>query len=175
MLCTQIWKLLPNAEPVKEMLQRKIREEGLRTHLFAHSNMYKTLSASKLAETFRLPLSTVHSIVSKMMVNEELHASWDQPTGCIVMNCDEPTRLQLLALQLAEKAALIVENDKFDQLTGSYGFTADNQKTGNRDQREWQGRMKRFVRPHSFLFLFFHILYFLILIFHVCVCVNLFQ
>ena len=67
--------------------------------------------------------------MSKMMINEELHASWDQPTNCVVMNQVEPSRLQSLALQFAEKANTFVENNEklLDFRTGGYGFKYDKE------------------------------------------------
>eukprot|EP00953_Heterococcus_sp_UTEX-ZZ885_P018459 10310-Heterococcus_DN1.PRE.1 len=44
-----------------------------------------------------------HSIISKMMINQELCGSWDQPTETIVLQKVEPSRLQMLALQFANK------------------------------------------------------------------------
>jgi hypothetical protein len=38
-----------------------------------------------------------------MMISEELSASWDQPTGTIIFNKVQPTKLQQLALQFADK------------------------------------------------------------------------
>lgn len=51
----------------------------------------------------------VHSIVSKMMMEEQLSGRWDQPTRTIVMHSTRATRVQSLALTLAEKTANLVD------------------------------------------------------------------
>jgi hypothetical protein len=50
----------------------------------------------------------VYSIVSKMMIAEELHGSWDQPTRTIVMHSIEASKVQSLAGQFADKATVSV-------------------------------------------------------------------
>ena len=54
----------------------------------------------------------MHAIVAKMIINEELMASMDEPTECMVMHRTEPSRLQSLSLQLADKLAQLVENNE---------------------------------------------------------------
>lgn len=134
----KIWKLVLNQDEVLGMLHCKIQEEGLRTFLFTYSPYYDSLSLDQLCTSFQLERNVVHSIMSKMMINEELHASWDQPTNCVVMNQVEPSRLQSLALQFAEKANTFVENNEklLDFRTGGYGFKYDKEK---RD-RPWEDR-----------------------------------
>lgn len=58
---------------------------------------------------FEMPEKKVYSIVSKMMIAEELHGSWDQPTRTIVMHSLEATKVQSLAAQFADKATIMVE------------------------------------------------------------------
>lgn len=98
------------------MLRDKIKEESLRTYLFAYSGFYESLSLPTLryclvfhfcvlispcSEMFELSEQRVHSIVSKMIISEELQASHDQPSRTIVIHKDEPTPLQSLALQVS--------------------------------------------------------------------------
>ena len=52
-------------------------------------------------------MNSVHAVVSKMIINEELMASLDQPTQCIIMHRSEPSRLQSIALQLSDKVCVI--------------------------------------------------------------------
>eukprot|EP00063_Salmo_salar_P039924 XP_014014759.1 PREDICTED: eukaryotic translation initiation factor 3 subunit C isoform X4 [Salmo salar] len=142
---SKVWDLFPETQCVREMLVRKIQEESLRTYLFTYSSVYDSISMATLKEMFELELPMVHSIISKMIINEELMASLDQPTQTVVMHRTEPTSLQNMALQLAEKLGGLVENNErvFDLKQGVYGgyFNRDQkgyqQKQGgyNRDQR----------------------------------------
>lgn len=54
------------------MLTRLIREEALRTYLFTYSHVYDSISIPAMATMFELDQSQAHSIISKMIINEEL-------------------------------------------------------------------------------------------------------
>jgi translation initiation factor 3 subunit C len=137
----EVWKLVPGEgaeEEIKAMLVENIKLEALRTYLFAYSAQYDSLSLSQLCGMFEMTKNEVHSVASKMMINRELYASWDQPTETIVMQKVEPTSLQVMALQFAEKAASLVEANErlLDAQTGAYGYKDDHWKgDGNRGYR----------------------------------------
>jgi hypothetical protein len=61
---------------VKELLLRKIKEECLRTYLFTYSHVYDSISLPKLASMYSLEYSQVHSIVAKMIINQEFMVSY---------------------------------------------------------------------------------------------------
>jgi len=71
-LCLQVWDLFFDANSVRDMIKHKIQEESLRTYLFSYSSIYDSLSLDILASMFELEKATVHSIVSKMIISEEL-------------------------------------------------------------------------------------------------------
>lgn len=104
----QVWDLMVGADNVRAMLGRLIREESLRTYLFTYAHVYASLSLRSLADMFELPRQRVHSLVSKMIINEELLASLDDPSECAILHRSEPTRMQALALQLADKVSFLV-------------------------------------------------------------------
>ena len=76
------------------------------------SILFSTIFYPVLAELFELEVNNVNALVSKMIINEELMASMDQPTQCIVMHKSEPSRLQSIALQLSDKVSQLVENNE---------------------------------------------------------------
>merc|ERR1711939_689827 len=74
-----------------------------------------------------------HSIVSKMMINKELCASWDQPTKTIVLHQVEPSKLQTLALEFANKIGDFVELNEMilDSRIGESGGDGSLQNQNN--------------------------------------------
>lgn len=72
----KVWELFYQADAVRTMLTRLIREESLRTYLFTYSHVYDSISMETLASMFELAKPIVHSIISKMIINEELMVSY---------------------------------------------------------------------------------------------------
>ncbi|KAI0823390.1 eukaryotic translation initiation factor 3 subunit 8 [Trametes gibbosa] len=143
----KIWSLMPECTAVKEMLAKRIQEEGLRTYLFTYAPHYNTLALALLARTFSLPLRAVTSLVSKMIWSEELAASLDQAAGVVVFNRVEFTRTQQLAQTLADKVnALVEQNEKaLDQKLGISSSWNDRGDGGKGDKRgeQTQERSRR--------------------------------
>ncbi|CAM9978269.1 unnamed protein product, partial [Discosporangium mesarthrocarpum] len=101
-----VWNLIPGegaGDKVKAMVKEKIQVEALRTYLFTYSPYYEALSLPTLCEMFALEKRRAHSIISKMMLNQELYGSWDQPTETVVLRKEDPNTLQMLALKFADK------------------------------------------------------------------------
>ena len=108
---TKVWSLFKQGD-VRPTLIRKIQEETMRTYLFTFSKVYDSFSVRRLSQMFQLELRDVHSIVSKMIIREELMASLDEPTQSVVMHRTEPSRLQSYSLQLADRLLSLVENNE---------------------------------------------------------------
>jgi len=134
-LSLDVWNLIPGegqSSKVKIMLKEKMQIEALRTYLFTYSSCYDSLSLPQLCAMFDIPQRKAHSIVSKMLINQEISGAWDQPTNSIILYRVEPTKLQSLALQYAEKAAVLVESNErlLDAKTGNYSHRDDKWSGG---------------------------------------------
>jgi len=109
----KLWSHVNPGDPdagaiVKTMIKEKIQAEGLRTYLFAHASIYDAFHLDQLVDMFGLPPKKVHSIISKMMIDEKITASWDESSCFVLMRHTEPTPLQRLASQLADRASQAV-------------------------------------------------------------------
>jgi len=137
----KVWDLFHQAEKVREMISQKIQEEALRTYLFTYSSYYDSLSVARLAEMFELDQSVVHSILCKMIINEELMASLDEPTQSVILHRTEPSRIQAMSLQLSDKISNIVEQTErlLDLKQGSYFSRNLGQQGGGRDSNYQKG------------------------------------
>lgn len=49
----------------------------------------------------------MHCIAAKMIHHRELYGSLDEPTQCIIMRKEEPSSLQLMALNFVDKVCWI--------------------------------------------------------------------
>merc|ERR1719322_1335955 len=137
----KVWDLFYESEKVRTMLTRKIQEESLRTYLFTYSKVYDSISVATLAEMFELDKGEVHAIVSKMIISEELMASLDEPTECMVMHRTEPSRLQSLSLQLSDKIAQMVDNnERLLEFRGYQGGGGGGWRGRDRGGGGWGGR-----------------------------------
>ncbi|RLN48774.1 hypothetical protein BBJ29_008918 [Phytophthora kernoviae] len=141
-----VWDLFPGANVsrhVKSMVQHKIQVEALRTYLLAFSEEYDSVSLARLMEMFELDDKTVHSVVSKMMINEELHGAWDQSSQAIVLYKTERSTLQTLAVQYSDKLSQIVENNErmMDLRSGTGKEEWGNRRGGGDGRRGGGGRI----------------------------------
>lgn len=143
---TKVWDLFYEADRVRDMLVKFIKEESLRTYLFTYSSVYGSISVPYLSEMYDLPKLKVHSIISKMIINEELMASLDDPTETVVMHRSEPSRLQALSMQLADKITNLVDANErifeakqpnfFQRNQGGYNRNDRNQNQGRNDRNQ---------------------------------------
>ncbi|CAF1668714.1 unnamed protein product [Adineta ricciae] len=120
------------------MLIDKIKEESLRTYLFTYATVYDAISMPTLADMFELPVKQVYGIVSKMIINEELMASLEEPNQTVIMHHTDPSRTQALSLQLVEKIFQLYEqNEKIVNLRGGEPnfYSRPNQQAQQGQQR----------------------------------------
>merc|ERR1712216_1108238 len=128
----KFWGLICSANPeegaeIKEMIKNKLKTEALRTYLFAYASIYDAFHLDQLVDMFELPArgrGSVHAIVSKMMIKEEITAFWDESSNYVLMQHSEPSPLRRLALNLADRSANAVDQNErlITQKTGDFGL-----------------------------------------------------
>uniref|UniRef100_A0A6Q2YWB5 Eukaryotic translation initiation factor 3 subunit C n=1 Tax=Esox lucius TaxID=8010 RepID=A0A6Q2YWB5_ESOLU len=113
---SKVWDLFPETQCVREML--------VSCQCLNFSKKYNCL------------VNVVMTV--KWLIKRSLFASLDQPTQTVVMHRTEPTSLQNMALQLAEKLGGLVENNErvFDLKQGVYGGYFNRDQKGGYQQKQ---------------------------------------
>ncbi|KAF8772285.1 hypothetical protein HU200_005926 [Digitaria exilis] len=148
----EIWNLWRSREHVLDMLKVKVKEAALKTYLVSYSSCYGSLSLGQLSVMFDLTESHIHSIVSMMMMQEELQERWDQPTRSIIFQNAEQTRLQRLLSQIADNLSVIVERNEMAYSGKSLVEEAPRHRAENQDPSKmgsWQGNLVSSQAKHS--------------------------
>ena len=153
------WRLIRGEEKVKAMLTEQIKLVGLRTYLFTFSQYYATVQLGELAVKYQLEESKVHATISKMILRLQITAAWDQPQQCICVEQISTTKLQFLALQMADKCTTLVEYNEGRQTEKERLGKDDRYPLGgyhNRRNRlggKWENRGKYVIIYYCLLFL----------------------
>lgn len=124
-------------QKLKDMIKERVQTEALRTYLFAYASIYDAFHLDQLVGMFGLNPKLTHSIVSKMMIREEITAFWDESSKYVLVQHSDPSPLQRLALTLADRGQQAVENNErlVDQKSGGYGLRKnEGQQQGRWDQ-----------------------------------------
>ena len=124
------WKLIPahTSAALHATLEELVKQEALRTMLFAHAAFFESIRLCDLVAAYEMPDEKVRSLVSRMILTGELPASIDQPSGTLVPLRQEQSELQVLSRQLAEKTRAFVDSSEriLDTRTGCYGLSKND-------------------------------------------------
>ncbi|KAL0866270.1 hypothetical protein Bca101_045388 [Brassica carinata] len=113
---------------------------ALRTYLLIYSASYESMGLHHLAVMFDLSENQVHIFMNKMMIAEELHANWDQPTRCIVFHDVQHNRFQTFSFQLTEKLDVLAESKERLWRLGPVVAGLDLSKRRRDINQEYAGR-----------------------------------
>lgn len=113
MTAIKIWNLFPEHSRIKTMLEVKIKEEALRTYLFTYAPHYDSMSLDQLMSMFTISSTAITSLISKMIISEELYASLDQSTNTLtITKGTQVSRLEYLAAVYSDKLSSLVEQNE---------------------------------------------------------------
>jgi translation initiation factor 3 subunit C len=97
---------------VQSLLYQRIKEEALRTYLLTYSAHFMHIQHEHLASMFELDKAVVQRVASSLMVNESLHASWDEPAGLLVIEQKLTNKLQKMAINFTDKALVFLDQNE---------------------------------------------------------------
>ena len=132
----KMWQLIPFAARVQQELLGALKKAALKVYLLTRGYRYKTIGLDRLVAMFELEESKITSIVNQMITREDLEASWDQISQCIVIQSSKPNDLQEASVLLSDKLASLVElNERIIELRTGPIFGSKEQQQVSRSRR----------------------------------------
>ena len=77
-----------------------------------------------VSQTFEMEKGSARRTVSRMIFNKEISGAWEhEPSETLVLHKVDPSSLQIITQQVAEKVAMLVESNErmLDPLVNVYG------------------------------------------------------
>ncbi|EEA06126.1 eukaryotic translation initiation factor 3 subunit 8 family protein [Cryptosporidium muris RN66] len=105
-----IWDYnIADRDKIEETLKINIKQEALRTYIFTYGHLYDSFSVKNLSDMFGLSRDIIHSLLSKMMLKNELLALWDQSGDFVLLNHKHTSKVQSDAMILSDKLQQFME------------------------------------------------------------------
>lgn len=149
----KVWDfLLSHKEKVKEMLavyvaffsetitfvNSAIQEESLRTYIFTYAPHYECLGIDTLGSMFSLSNSRVKTLISKMISQDHLVATFDANDEFILLDSSSTTantRLEYLLNYFADKSSVFA--DANDKLVEAKNLASGDSRKGNTGKKHF--------------------------------------
>lgn len=113
LLTANFWsKLSQDPVAAQKHLLDKVKEQAFKCYIFVYQNNYDSVDIDHLSNKFAITKDYIHSFVSKLVFNQELKAYLDTDSNCLMFERDGNTRMEQLALQLADKVSNFLANNE---------------------------------------------------------------
>ncbi len=121
-----------------------IQEETLKTYLFSNSSLYDSMGVAEMAGMFGIESTIVVSLISKLIIHEEISASFDKESKILRFDRsgksgEEVSRLNHLASTYADKINTLVDNNEKMLEARATALGLQQQQQGNEGYRGGRG------------------------------------
>eukprot|EP01055_Gregarina_sp_Pseudo9_P004389 Gregarina_sp_Pseudo_9__4388@NODE_454_length_2805_cov_6_999277_g430_i0_p1_GENE_NODE_454_length_2805_cov_6_999277_g430_i0NODE_454_length_2805_cov_6_999277_g430_i0_p1_ORF_typecomplete_len920_score352_60eIF3c_N/PF05470_12/3_5e131PCI/PF01399_27/3_6e08Sec5/PF15469_6/0_028Sec5/PF15469_6/81HTH_7/PF02796_15/1_2e04HTH_7/PF02796_15/0_77Mor/PF08765_11/0_33DUF842/PF05811_13/1_2e03DUF842/PF05811_13/0_26_NODE_454_length_2805_cov_6_999277_g430_i0442677 len=117
-------------EEVQALILHHVKSVALKAYILTFSSVYDSMSVEQICKIFDLSKDDVYSIVSKMIVSQELSAFWDADSETVLINRTKPSKLQASALALVDQVSALLEQSEVMQ-SSKLGTGRRKQQAGN--------------------------------------------
>lgn len=134
----EAWTVVPGDKAViKDALRTKVVEMALRIFLLTAGRHYESVDISHIMDLFEMEAEDVRRVISVMLSRKEVSGAWAKEGTVLVHYNVQPSSLQSVTKQVAEKVAQLVEGNErllFQLSGGTAGFMHSMHKDD-----QWQG------------------------------------
>eukprot|EP01053_Blabericola_migrator_P002211 Blabericola_migrator_1__2210@NODE_160_length_12527_cov_93_130417_g140_i0_p1_GENE_NODE_160_length_12527_cov_93_130417_g140_i0NODE_160_length_12527_cov_93_130417_g140_i0_p1_ORF_typecomplete_len930_score225_94eIF3c_N/PF05470_12/2_9e127PCI/PF01399_27/3_1e08_NODE_160_length_12527_cov_93_130417_g140_i0804910838 len=110
-----LWDSISNVEKrtaVQDLILNHVKAVALKAYILNYSSTYDSMSVEHMCEMFALGKDDVYSIVSKMIIAQELSAFWDAESEVVLINRTKPSKLQSSALTLVDQISTLLDQSE---------------------------------------------------------------